>query len=117
MSDATTTTPTARWLGLVYASLALAALAVSLHVDAARPELAALVLFTALGLWAENWGIRLPSQVTISPSLMVVMAAIAAMDQQGMLVGIVVVGAANGMTKYAERTSRCSMKNRPTRSW
>lgn len=84
--------------GASYAVAAVVAVVAVLALEPELPEIGALVLFAFLGLWAENWGIPLPSKITVSPSLMVVMAAIAAMDERGLFVGIVVVGAANGMT-------------------
>ena len=84
--------------GASYAAVAFVAVVAVLAFEPELPDIGALALFAFLGLWAENWGIPLPSKITVSPSLMVVMAAIAAMDERGLFVGIVVVGAANGMT-------------------
>lgn len=85
-------------VGAVYGAGATVALLASVAADSEMPSLIALALFVALGIWAENWGVFLPSDITVSPSLMVVMAAIAAMDGHGMLVGAAIVGAANGFT-------------------
>ena len=89
--------------GAAYASLAALVIAAVIVLRGELPSAAPLVLFGLLGLWAENWGIPLPSKITVSPSLMVVMAAIAAMDDRGLFVGVLVVGAANGTTLYLAR--------------
>ena len=91
------------WLALAYGSVAGIATVAAWQLDGTLPAASALVLFAVLGLWAENWGVPLPSKITVSPSLMVVMAAIAAMDERGLFLGIVVVGAANGMTMFLAR--------------
>ncbi|HEX7168945.1 MAG TPA: HD domain-containing phosphohydrolase [Acidimicrobiales bacterium] len=87
-----------RLFALAYGLAAIAAIAAGAVADDSLPALAPLGLFLALGLWAENWGIPMPSKITVSPSLMVVMAAIGAMDDQGVYVGVAAVGAANGLT-------------------
>lgn len=91
------------WVGAAYAAVAVLAGVAAVAHDPTLPGLVPAVLFTGLALWAENWGIPLPSKITVSPSLMVVMAAVAAMDDRGLFVGVAMVGAANGMTLYIAR--------------
>jgi hypothetical protein len=93
-------------LATAYGSVALVAFGAAVWADATLPAAPALVLFVLLGLWAENWGVPLPSAITVSPSLMVVMAAIAAMEGHGMLMGIAAVGIANGITLTLLRQRR-----------
>ena len=92
--------------GVTYAVLAASVVVLLVLVDPTMPAMSALALFGLLGLWAENGGIPLPSKITVSPSLMVVMAAIAAMDEGGLFIGVAVVGAANGMTLYLARNRK-----------
>ena len=64
---------------------------------AARPNLVAVAVFSALVIWAENVFVKLPSDTSVSPSFMVVMASIAAFDGQGTVVGAAIVGACGGL--------------------
>jgi hypothetical protein len=93
-------------LAAAYGTVAVIAIVAAAIVDHSVPAIPALVLFVLLGLWAENWGVPLPSAITVSPSLMVVMAAIAVMDGHGMLLGVAAVGAANGLTLTLVRQRR-----------
>jgi len=94
------------WIGLSYTALAAGSVAIGAAVDSSLPSLVALVLFVGLGLWAENAGVPLPSAITISPSLMVVMAAMGAMQSDGVILGAAAVGAANGLTWKLARQRR-----------
>ena len=61
------------------------------------PKLLPLVLFTVLMVAAENSFILYPSSASVSTSFMVVIAAIAAFDRHGALLGACVVGSAGGL--------------------
>ena len=90
----------ARLLALVYAAVASAVL---MGVVAANgwsfhiPHPAALLLFVPLVVWAENDDVRLPSGESISPSFMVVMAAIAAFHHDAAVLPVMIVGACGGI--------------------
>src|SRR5687768_12063539 len=106
MSEPETEPTVTPLLATAYGLVALLVLAAAVSADSTLPAAPALVLFVLLGLWAENWGVPLPSAITVSPSLMVVMAAIAAMESDGMLMGVAAVGVANGMTLTLLRQRR-----------
>jgi hypothetical protein len=106
MSEPATQPTVTPLLAAAYGAVALVALIAAVGADPTLPALPALVVFVLLGLWAENWGVPLPSAITVSPSLMVVMAAIAAMDGHGMLLGVAAVGVANGITLTLLRQRR-----------
>ena len=106
MTTAEPRPPSHAWLGCVYVALAAIAVTAAVRADSTLPAASALVLFVALGLWAENWGVPLPSAIAVSPSLMVVMASITAMDHQGMFIGVAAVGAANGLTIFHARNHK-----------
>ena len=55
-------------LAAAYGFVALLALGAATWADATLPAAPALILFVLLGLWAENWGVPLPSAITVSPS-------------------------------------------------
>jgi len=82
----------------VYGALALAGLVFAISNDSAGPDIVVLAVFAAISLWAENAHVLLPSAISVSPSLMVVIATIAALDGHGVLTGAALVGAANGLT-------------------
>jgi hypothetical protein len=94
-------------VGTLYRSSCLLAAAVSLAVTAVRterwPEASTLLLFGALLLLAENSAADLPT-TTVSPSFMIVMAAIAALDH-GTVIGAAVTGLWGGiaLTNLRER--------------
>lgn len=106
MSEPETEPTVTPLLATAYGVVACFALTAAVWADATLPAVPALVVFVLLGLWAENWGVPLPSAITVSPSLMVVMAAIAAMEGDGMLMGVAAVGVANGITLTLLRQRR-----------
>lgn len=84
--------------GIVYGLVAVGAVVAGFLADPGRPSLLALAIFVIVGLGSENKGVWLPSAITISPSLMVVLAAIGALDGgEGFFLGVAIVGAANGV--------------------
>ena len=82
-------------LAAAYAVAALAVCAVAAVVQP-LPSPVALAVFVALAVWAENDGIKLPSSVSVSPSLLVVMATITALDGKGSVLGAALVGLSCG---------------------
>jgi hypothetical protein len=84
------------WYEVVCGCLAGATLAAFFVFGASFPDVATLVVFTALMLVAENSSILLPSSPSVSPSFMVVMASIAAFNHHGALVGAAIVGSVAG---------------------
>ena len=92
----TTRRPRLLALGSSLAALAVAVLAGFLHPT--FPALLTLAFFVALILWAEHGAVLLPAKTEVSPSFMVVMAAIAAFDERGVVVGAAVVGACSGLS-------------------
>ena len=85
------------WFELVCAVAGAALLAGLIAVGAPLPDILALVLFSLLLLAAENAAVLLPSATGVSPSLMIVMAAIAAFNHHGALVGAAIVGSSGGL--------------------
>ena len=83
------------------AGSSVAAACVVAGVAASRPTLPALLtlgFFVVLILWAEHGAVLLPAKIEVSPSFMVVMAAIAAFDDRGVIVGAAIVGACSGLS-------------------
>ena len=64
------------------------------HRAAGRPNLAVVVLFGAVMILGENAAVVLPSTLRVSPSILLVLAAISAFDGHGTTVGALLVGAA-----------------------
>jgi hypothetical protein len=64
----------------------------------AVPSLVTVGFFVALVLWTKHGSVLLPSNIDVSPSFMVVMAAIAAFDERGLVLGAAVVGCSSGLT-------------------
>ncbi|HUP85340.1 MAG TPA: HD domain-containing phosphohydrolase [Acidimicrobiales bacterium] len=96
-------------LAAAYASAAIGAVAVA--VVAGRPgddwpAPLTLAFFVALILWAKQGAVLLPSNIDVSPSFMVVMAAIAAFDGRGLVLGAAVVGCCSGLTLTTLRERR-----------
>ncbi len=88
----------ARWLAFGYAVAAAGVVALVASSAGEAPRTLTLVFFVALILWAEHGAVLLPSKIDVSPSFMVVMAAIAAFDDRGLVVGAAVVGACGGLS-------------------
>jgi diguanylate cyclase (GGDEF)-like protein len=63
------------------------------HRAAVRPNLGVVVLFGAAMILAENAAVVLPSTLRVSPSILLVLAAITAFDGRGTTVGALLVGA------------------------
>ena len=75
------------WYELLGGVSGLACLAVLLAIGARFPAIVPLALFTALLVVAENSSIILPSEASVSPAFMIVMAAIAAFGPHGAILG------------------------------
>ncbi|MDQ6782614.1 MAG: bifunctional diguanylate cyclase/phosphodiesterase [Actinomycetota bacterium] len=54
-------------------------------------------LFAALVAASENFSVLLPSHVSMSPQLILVMAAVVALDGRGVVVGTLLIGGAGGL--------------------
>src|SRR5437763_8895973 len=85
------------WFELACTGVAAIAVAAALRSGAHLPALLPLVLFIALLLASENSFILYPSSAAVSPSFMVVIAAIAAFGGRGALLGACVVGGSAGL--------------------
>jgi diguanylate cyclase (GGDEF)-like protein len=85
-----------RWLEAACGAAALAVLVLSALLPASRPDPVAVALFGILLIWAENSAVLLPS-TRVSPSFMVVMAALVAFDGEGSVLGSAVVGCCGGL--------------------
>jgi hypothetical protein len=94
------------WYEVLCGALGAAALGLFSLFGARFPAVAPLVVFTALMLVAENSSILLPSSPSVSPSFMVVMAAIAAFGHQGALIGAAIVGSTAGFVVDLLRNRR-----------
>ncbi len=104
-----------RVLAAAYASAALILVVGSLAMRPDLPDPVTLVFFVALILWAKHGAVLLPSNIDVSPSFMVVMAAIAAFDDRGLVFGAAMVGLWSGLTmatfrerRYAALVANCS---------
>jgi len=102
-------------LAVAYASAALILVVGSLAMRPDLPDPVTLVFFVALILWAKHGAVLLPSNIDLSPSFMVVMAAIAAFDDRGLVFGAALVGLWCGLTmatfrerRYAALVANCS---------
>src|SRR5687768_3331394 len=89
-----------------YVALAATAVAAAVAAGATWPATLTLGFFVALIVWAKHGAVLLPSNIDVSPSFMVVMAAIAAFDGRGLVVGAAVVGACSGVTLTTLRERR-----------
>ncbi len=87
-----------RALAAGYALVATGSVLLYLDVRPSLPRLVTLAFFAALILWAEHGAVLLPSKIDVSPSFMVVMAAVAAFDGRGVVVGAALVGACSGLS-------------------
>jgi HD domain-containing protein len=65
--------------------------------ESARPDALTVACFAAVLLLAENTAILLPSVVTVSPGSMLVMAAVAALQGEGAVLGACIVGSCGGL--------------------
>src|SRR5438105_2450564 len=75
---------------MVFTTAAVAAAVVSSH--GAAPDLAALALFCALGIFSAALPVQLSEALSLSPGLMVCMAAIVVFGNGSFLVGAMIVG-------------------------
>lgn len=85
------------WWDLGWSAVAALVAAALVRSGEPLPNLLPLVLFTLLMVAAENSFILYPSDAGVSTSFMVVIAAIAAFDRHGALLGACIVGAAGGL--------------------
>ncbi|MDQ2728271.1 MAG: bifunctional diguanylate cyclase/phosphodiesterase [Actinomycetota bacterium] len=72
----------------------------------AAPDWMAVGLFAALVMASENLSLVLPSRVTLSPQLILVMAAVTALDRHGVVLGSLLIGAAGSLVIRAFRSRR-----------
>jgi hypothetical protein len=101
--------PLAPRSGLLALGYAAAALTVAALAGGGRPSLVTLTFFVGLVLWTKHGAVLLPSNIDVSPSFMVVMAAIAAFDRHaGLVLGAALVGGASGLTLDTIRARRWS---------
>lgn len=92
---ARTSTGRARALAVLYVLAASAVVAALAGTEA--PPLHIVFVFGALFVAAENTFVLLPSETSVSPSLMVVMAAITALDGHGTVLGAAAVAVCGGL--------------------
>jgi diguanylate cyclase (GGDEF)-like protein len=74
-----------------------------------RPQLEVILLFGGFSIVAENAAVVMPSSVRISPASMFALAAIAAFNGRGTVVGAIVVGAMGGLIGRHLRRRRWSV--------
>ncbi len=94
------------WFEVACVVGAAALLAWELGSGQRLPELVPLTLFGALLLASENTPILFPSATAVSPGFMTVMAAIAAFDHGGAVLGASIVGIAGGLSVDLIRKGR-----------
>ncbi len=104
-----------RLLAVAYAFAAILLVGASMVVRRDFPSPVTLLFFVALILWSKHGAVLLPSHIDVSPSFMVVMAAIAAFDDQGLVLGAAIVGLCGGLTlatfrerRFAALVANCS---------
>jgi hypothetical protein len=85
------------WFDLACTLVAALVLTAVVRSGAGLPKVLPLVLFSLLMLAAENSFILYPSSASVSTSFMVVIAAIAAFDRHGAVLGACIVGSAGGL--------------------
>lgn len=95
-----------RLVAVAYTATASALLVVVSRGATDLPHPLTLAFFVALILWAEHGAVLLPSKIDVSPSFMVVMAAVAAFDGRGVVIGAAVVGACSGLSALHLRQRR-----------
>jgi len=61
------------------------------------PNIAVVSLFAALAFFAENAQVDLPTSITISPHVLLVLATLTSLDGHGALLGTTICGAAGGI--------------------
>ena len=104
--DTAAIAPRSSVLALTYA---IAALAVALVAADGWPMLITIAFFVGLVVWTKHGAVLLPSNIDVSPSFMVVMAAIAAFDgHPGVVLGAAIVGGSSGLTLDTIRARRWS---------
>ena len=101
-----TTKTTAAPLATSYAAAAGAAAVAATLLGDGWPAPLTLGFFVAVIVWAKHGAVLLPSNIDVSPSFMVVMAAIAAFDERGLVLGAAVVGCCSGVTLTTLRERR-----------
>jgi len=94
------------WFELLTVLCAAVVLAIVLHAGSRLPSLLPLLVFAIVLLVAENAMIILPSATGVSPSFMVVMAAIGAFGVHGTVLGACVLGSGGGFTLSILRKGR-----------
>ncbi len=87
----------ARLLAALYVLAAAAVVATTFVRGTEVPALDIVVVFGLLFVAAENSFVLLPSKTSVSPSLMVVMAAITAFEGRGTVLGAAAVGVCGGI--------------------
>src|SRR4051812_29464738 len=80
------------WFEILGGTSALLCLGFLLAFGSQLPHVLPLVLFTVMMIAAENTSIVLPTEASVSPAFMIVMAAIAAFGHHGAVVGASIVG-------------------------
>src|SRR5438309_11475395 len=85
------------WFELACTLGAALLVAIAVRAGAELPAVLPLTLFTILLLASETSSILYPSAAAVSPSFMVVIAAIAAFGGRGALLGACVVGGSGGI--------------------
>jgi diguanylate cyclase (GGDEF)-like protein len=72
----------------------------------ARPDWLVVGLFAALVMASENVSLELPSRVMLSPQLILVMAAVSALNGRGVVLGTLIIGGAGSLVVRAVRVRR-----------
>src|SRR4051812_15049571 len=95
-------------LALTYAIAAAAVAVIAAGRGAAGwPSVITVAFFIGLVVWTKHGAVLLPSNIDVSPSFMVVMAAIAAFDgRPGVVLGAALVGGSSGLTLDTIRARR-----------
>lgn len=72
----------------------------------AAPDWMIVGLFAALVTASENLSLVLPSRITLSPQLILVMAAVSALDGRGVVLGTLIIGGAGSLVVRSFRIRR-----------
>jgi diguanylate cyclase (GGDEF)-like protein len=98
-----------RQLTAIVGGMAVVVFLLAAFTAGQRPELAVILLFGGFSIVAENAAVVMPSSVRISPASMFALAAIAAFDGRGTVLGAIVVGAMGGLIGRHLRRHRWSV--------
>jgi diguanylate cyclase (GGDEF)-like protein len=106
MGGKRTAAQSAKVVSVATLAAALAAGIISLVFGPGAPEVLPLVIFASLVVLSANVVLKLPTRVGIDPGLILVLAAVVALDHRGEVIGALLVGASGALVVKAFRSRR-----------